>query len=155
MTYEATASLNIFLHAATSSIKASSSNKARSPAIKEGHALVKGLKQGSGLSESMIVFSFTALALEQSGFKVSVPVRGVGGSAFGSIYPGLGSVNNQGHYTGRDGAAPMLMELEGDVFAVKAESLDLALWKIGGAAIALRLVQLAKVCTGSNIADPN
>jgi len=97
----------------------------------------------------MIVFSFTASALEQSGFKISVPVRGVGGSAFGSTYPGLGHVNNQGHYTGRDGVAPMLMELEGDVFAVKVESLDLALWKIGGAAIALRLVQLAKVC-----ADP-
>ena len=33
----------------------------------------------------------------------------------------------------------------GDVFVVKAESLDVALWKIGGAAVGLRLVQLASV----------
>ncbi|KAF8962103.1 beach-domain-containing protein [Flammula alnicola] len=33
--------------------------------------------------------------------------------------------------------------LSGDVFVVKAESLDVALWKIGGAAVGLRLVQLA------------
>jgi len=34
----------------------------------------------------------------------------------------------------------------GDVFVVKAESSDVALWKIGGAAVGLRLVQLAFVC---------
>jgi len=33
----------------------------------------------------------------------------------------------------------------GDVFVVKAESLDVALWKIGGGAVGLRLVQLASV----------
>ncbi|KAG6865427.1 hypothetical protein C0991_002665 [Blastosporella zonata] len=34
---------------------------------------------------------------------------------------------------------------EGDVFVVKAACLDMALWKIGGAAVALRLVQVANV----------
>ncbi|KAJ3506661.1 hypothetical protein NLJ89_g6748 [Agrocybe chaxingu] len=34
--------------------------------------------------------------------------------------------------------------LVGDVFVVKAESLDVALWKIGGARVALRLVELAE-----------
>ena len=33
----------------------------------------------------------------------------------------------------------------GDVFVVKAESLDVVLWKIGGAAVGLRLVQLASI----------
>lgn len=37
-----------------------------------------------------------------------------------------------------------------DVFVVKTESLDDALWKIGGAAVSLRLVQLASV-SGSSI----
>lgn len=36
-------------------------------------------------------------------------------------------------------------EIEGDVFVVKAASLDMALWRIGGAAVALRLVQVANV----------
>jgi hypothetical protein len=36
-------------------------------------------------------------------------------------------------------------EMEGDVFIVKAASLDMALWRIGGAAVALRLVQVANV----------
>ena len=36
-------------------------------------------------------------------------------------------------------------EIEGDVFTVKAECLDVALWKISGAAVVLRLVQLASV----------
>ena len=35
--------------------------------------------------------------------------------------------------------------LSGDVFVAQAESLDVALWKIGGAAVGLRLVQLASV----------
>ena len=36
-------------------------------------------------------------------------------------------------------------EIEGDVFVVKAASLDMALWRIGGAVVALRLVQVANV----------
>lgn len=36
-------------------------------------------------------------------------------------------------------------KIDGDVFAVKAACLDMALWKIGGAAVALRLVQVANV----------
>jgi len=36
-------------------------------------------------------------------------------------------------------------KMEGDVFVVRAACLDMALWKIGGAAVALRLVQVANV----------
>lgn len=36
-------------------------------------------------------------------------------------------------------------KMDGDVFVVKAACLDMALWKIGGAAVALRLVQVANV----------
>ncbi|KAF8154493.1 hypothetical protein B0H34DRAFT_660452 [Crassisporium funariophilum] len=44
---------------------------------------------------------------------------------------------------GGGGGGGMEAEAEGDVFTVKAECLDVALWKIGGAAVGLRLVQLA------------
>jgi hypothetical protein len=37
------------------------------------------------------------------------------------------------------------LKMEGDVFVVRAACLDMALWKIGGAAVALRLVQVANV----------
>jgi hypothetical protein len=39
--------------------------------------------------------------------------------------------------------------MEADVFIVKAACLDIALWKIGGAAVALRLVQAANVSCAS------
>jgi hypothetical protein len=45
----------------------------------------------------------------------------------------------------RCGTRTLNGEIEGDVFTVKAECLDVALWKIGGAAVVLRLVQLATV----------
>ena len=45
----------------------------------------------------------------------------------------------------RCGIGALNGEIEGDVFTVKAECLDVALWKIGGAAVVLRLVQLATV----------
>ena len=50
---------------------------------------------------------------------------------------GVGGGTSSGNAKGRLNAV-----LCGDVFAVKAESLDVALWKIGGG---LRLVQLASV----------
>ena len=37
-------------------------------------------------------------------------------------------------------------ELRGDVVVVKPQALDAALWKLGGAAVALRLTELASVC---------
>ncbi|PCH37188.1 beach-domain-containing protein [Wolfiporia cocos MD-104 SS10] len=42
-----------------------------------------------------------------------------------------------------DDNGPQRIVSEGDVFVVKSTALDLAMWKIGGAAVALRLVQLA------------
>ena len=52
------------------------------------------------------------------------------------------SSNLTGHGA-RAGPGPVLL---GDVFVVKSESLDDAVWKMGGAAVGLRLVQLASVC---------
>lgn len=49
------------------------------------------------------------------------------------------SVSPSGSMHSRD------FKMEGDVFSVRAACLDVALWKIGGAAVALRLVQVANV----------
>jgi hypothetical protein len=41
---------------------------------------------------------------------------------------------------------PRVVKKQGDVLVVTSVSLDLAVWRIGGAAVPLKLVQLANVC---------
>ena len=85
----------------------------------EQTSIVKALKKGMGIPETSVIFMFSAAGAPEWGQDKGVGVR-CGNSAL-------------------DG------EIEGDVFTVKAECLDVALWKIGGAAVVLRLVQLANV----------
>jgi hypothetical protein len=85
----------------------------------EQTSIVKVLKSGMGIPEASVVFAFSAAGAPGWGQDKGVGVR-----------CGIGALNG---------------EVEGDVFTVKAECLDLALWKIGGAAVVLRLVQLAHV----------
>ena len=87
--------------------------------------LLKIIREGFGVSESSIVFSLSPLSsLDQSD---------------GNTAP---SVNGQSRdlpsFRGR-------FRVTGDLVVVKLSCLDVALWRIGGAAIALRLVQLASV----------
>lgn len=103
LTYDASTSLNMFLTNATK-------NSDVSP-------LMKAVKNGLGVPESLFVFSLSASNCTASGQNTAVPVKGL-----------LKEVESQGN-----------------VFTVKATTLDMALWKIGGAAVVLRLVQLAQV----------
>ena len=82
-------------------------------------SIVKALKRGMGIPETAVIFTFSAAGARGWGQDKGVGVR-----------CGIGALNG---------------EVEGDVFTVKAECLDMALWKIGGAAVVLRLVQLATV----------
>ena len=43
------------------------------------------------------------------------------------------------------GGSDGVWNVHGDVVVIKAATIDMALWKIGGAAVGLRLVQLANV----------
>jgi hypothetical protein len=91
------------------------------PKLKPGEqtSIVKALKKGIGIPESSVIFMFSAAGAPGWGQDKGVDVR-----------CGTRTLNG---------------EIEGDVFTVKAECLDVALWKIGGAAVVLRLVQLATV----------
>lgn len=82
-------------------------------------SIVKALKKGMGIPETSVIFAFSAAGAPGWGQDGAVGVR-----------CGIGALDG---------------EIEGDVFTVKAECLDVALWKIGGAAVVLRLVQLATV----------
>ncbi|KAG6816009.1 hypothetical protein H0H87_009501 [Tephrocybe sp. NHM501043] len=78
-------------------------------------AVTKAVKYGLEIPESTIGFAVSPLNTLQSGPSTTAPVNGF-----------VREFRN-----------------EGDVFVVKAACLDMALWKIGGAAVALRLVQVA------------
>ena len=82
-------------------------------------SIVKALKWGMGIPEVSVIFDFSAAGALGWGQDKGVGMR-----------HGNGTLNR---------------EIEGDVFTVKAECLDMTLWKIGGAAVVLRLVQLATV----------
>ncbi|KAG5335279.1 hypothetical protein C0989_001571 [Termitomyces sp. Mn162] len=77
--------------------------------------ILKAVKNGFGIPENVISFAVSPLNARQSGPGMSVPING---------------------FTKE-------FKSKGDVFVVKAACLDTALWKIGGAAVALRLVQVA------------
>lgn len=83
----------------------------------ENLSLMKAVKEGLGISPSAIVFALSCLGLSGSGGAVSV-VKG-----------------------GKDKE----FAVNGDVVVMKTQCLDCSLWKIGGMAIPLRLLQLAQV----------
>ncbi len=83
----------------------------------ESLSLMKAVRDGLGLNNSAIVFSLSCLNLKQSGSVSNIPMS----------------------------TSSREFNVRGDVLVVKAACLDLSLWKIGGTAIPLHLLQLAKV----------
>ncbi|KDQ53971.1 hypothetical protein JAAARDRAFT_61057 [Jaapia argillacea MUCL 33604] len=130
LTYEASTSLNIFLHSISSSPVSPnpSSTHNRHASSKRGpgqqeSGLARVLKEGMGIPESAILVSINHASFGLPGdLDLCVPSRVLE------------------EVEGDDGGP----RLVGDVLVVKAQTLDLAMWKIGGAAVGLRVVQLAE-----------
>jgi hypothetical protein len=80
--------------------------------------LLKVVKDGLGIAENSIVFSVS-------------PLNCAATDTESGVVPANGSKR--------------VFATQGDVFIVKAACLDLSLWKIGGAAVPLRLLQVANV----------
>lgn len=123
LTYEASTSLNMFL--ATLAMKMTSSAD-RSP-------LVKAVKDGLGINESSIIFAISPSNVRDQarGALKQISLPSTPSSAF---------FLSQTQRPVRNG-----IEQKGDIFPVFASCLDSAMWKVGGAAVALRLVQIANV----------
>lgn len=124
LTYEASTSLNMFL--ATLAAKATSSP--------EFSPLVKAVRDGLGLAESSIVFIMSPSSvrdeLRKSASKtISLPSTPSSAFFLSQVQTPL-----------RNG-----IEQKGDIFPANASCFDMALWKVGGAAIPLRLIQIANV----------
>ncbi|KAJ7241683.1 beach-domain-containing protein [Mycena haematopus] len=90
---------------------------AKSPSVPAASTqLMKVVKDGLGIAENSIVFSVSPLSCAVTDTE-------------SGVVPANGSKR--------------VFKTDGDVFIVKAACLDLSLWKIGGAAVPLRLLQVA------------
>ncbi|KAF9479125.1 beach-domain-containing protein [Pholiota conissans] len=137
LTYEASTSLNMYLgsaassHASFLSPKSANANGTKSSALMP---IVKALREGMpsvGIKENTLLFVVCVDAFDW----------GVNNQELGSGR--LLELEVKPKSSGGPGKGQVDEKLLGDVFVVKAESLDEALWKIGGAAVGLRLIQLA------------
>jgi hypothetical protein len=98
--------------------------------------LVKAVKDGLGVPESSLIFVMSPSSVRDdlrmgASREISLPVT-----------PSSAFFLSQVQKPIRHG-----VEETGDIFATDVSCLDIALWKIGGAAISLRLVQIANVGT--------
>ncbi|EAU86631.2 hypothetical protein CC1G_07289 [Coprinopsis cinerea okayama7 len=107
--------------------------------------LMKLVRYGTGIPENRIMFSFTAGDCKNGGSALgqTIPLRGKLKPPKSEVVSLKSPMIEEEQGNGRTGAGDGV-EVRGDVFVVKAACLDTALWKIGGAAVALRLIQLAK-----------
>ncbi|KAJ7143646.1 beach-domain-containing protein [Mycena filopes] len=140
LTYEASTSLNMYLStvvAKSTTITSPSRNSALSPnspahlngAGGAGTGLMKVVREGLGVAEASIVFSVSPLNCAAAD-AAEVPASG-SATRKANVQKGMGM-------GGRSAFV-----VRGDVFIVKAACLDTSLWKIGGAAVPLRLLQVA------------
>jgi hypothetical protein len=107
-------------------------SKVTSPA--EFSPLVKAVRDGLGVAESSIVFVISPSSVRdelRKGASNAISLPSTPSSAF---------FLSQAQTPVRSG-----IEQTGDIYAASSSCLDVAVWKIGGAAIALRLVQIANV----------
>ncbi|KAF9067929.1 beach-domain-containing protein [Rhodocollybia butyracea] len=145
LTYEASTSLNMFL----SNLQITASQRsplpptplsasAKSPSVvmmtQVSSSIVKAVKDGIGLPESAIIFALSPLNCLASGFTNTVSALGGGGLAGGG-----NSVSGKSETSSR-----REFVAKGDIYVMKAQCLDSALWREGGAAVALRLIQVAQ-----------
>ncbi|KZV83556.1 beach-domain-containing protein [Exidia glandulosa HHB12029] len=133
LTYEASASLNIYLSALREGVGAPSPKTPVTPRGKgpEMSPLMKAIKDGVGFTEDAVVF-----ALMPAGASDDPESRRFVANAGGK---------NNGQKA----------ELRGDVVCSKPQCLDVGLWQVGGPAVTLRLVELAEtpqdLCTTLSI----
>ena len=120
-TYEAATSLSIYLQSLIDA------KRTPSPELT---ILLKGAKDkdGPGISEDSIVFALTPFGYQDGD---------------GTLESQDATVLNAA--LRRDRVRDKA-RIKGDVVVIKPQCLDVALWKIGGAAVPLRLVELSQVC---------
>ena len=142
LTYESATALNIFLSGNLSKRMASLRPPSHGPLMvgqQQSSALVKALKDGLGIAEESFVFALTTSGYEETGEGLGED-RLDGGKAPGRHVTSLASWGASGDPRRRSTAA-----IRGDVVVVQPQMLDDTIWKIGGSAVTLRLIELSNV----------
>lgn len=121
LTYEAVTSLNLHLFNLSSGHRST---------VASSSTLSRLIKSGVGIAEDAFLFSI-------------LPA----GYACKEEAEELASSENyvQNGVSGSSTTRPARIKVIGDVHVVTQESLDLTLWKIGGASVVLRLIEVASV----------
>ncbi|KAL5530973.1 hypothetical protein ACEPAG_3849 [Sanghuangporus baumii] len=130
LTYEASTSLNVVLSSMADQLGAAARNRGNGRVVSSaGSSMLRILKDGIGINEDSFILSVSA-----AGYRCGEA------DANGGLKPAYvrNGVSSQQAPANRDH-----LGIAGDVVPVLAESLDTALWRIGGAAAALRIVELA------------
>jgi hypothetical protein len=130
LTYEASTSLSMFLSAIAT--------KGSTPS--DMSSLMKAVREGLGVNDASLIFSISPASYhaQESNVLPSSPIT--------PRTPFTGSPSRAAQTRTR---TPF--KIQGDVFLVRARCIDMALWNIGGAAVPLRLVQLACVSYDSSV----
>jgi hypothetical protein len=125
LTYESATSLSIHLYGLAAAMRTSAPASAGGT-LAGRTPLMKALRDGLGVAESALVFAVSP----------------------GSVATSAAGPERRGSRLSLLEDAPKARErgwrLEGDVVAARGFCLDLAVWRLGGAAVPLRLVQLAR-----------
>lgn len=100
----------------------------------EAAALLRAINEGIGITDDTIVFSITPGVFPKS----DLTSRSGGGDGAGE---GAEEEEKDGVWV--DEGNPFVKE--GDVVPVRPRCVDQSMWEVGGAGVALRLVQLAQV----------
>ena len=120
LTYEAVTSLNLYLFNLSSGHRST---------VAPSSTLSRLIKSGAGIAEDAFLFSilprgYACKEAEESASSENYVQNGVSGSSM---------------------TRPARIKVIGDVHVVTQESLDLTLWKIGGASVVLRFIEIASV----------
>ena len=165
LTYDSSTALNMYLAnlgaSSNSRPDARSASSSKSKTVADS-PLTKALRDGMGVQESQFIFALSArhgvVEREQERVRKGTGMTG------GDGYPGEGMIQSvramlpvaSGGKAGRGGdggeeseegrgGRKARFKAKGDVVLVRVRCLDQALWKVGGPAVALRLIHAADV----------
>jgi hypothetical protein len=101
---------------------------------REHSPLVKAVKEGLGVAESSIVFAISPSTVRDELRSIAPKTVSLPSTPSSAFFLSQAQKAVRG-----------AIEQMGDIFAPGVSCLDVSLWKVGGAAVALRLIQLASV----------
>jgi hypothetical protein len=103
----------------------------------DSSSLMKAVKRGLGIDESSIIFAISPSSLRDQNREGALKPLSLPSTPSNAFFMSLAQKPIRS-----------AIEQKGDIVVAYASCLDSALWKVGGAAVVLRLIQVANVGIG-------